>query len=123
MMKRKETGDQGEDKATQFLRQQGYRIIERNYRCPRGEIDIVAREKDCLVFVEVRSKTQAAFGAPEESLTPAKQKRMLVTAFWYLEQHRAQDSAWRIELVAIETDSTGKTTRLELIPCDFSAEG
>ena len=61
-MKRRDTGIRGEKLARDFLKRQGYRIIETNYRCPEGEIDIIARHKDFLVFVEVRTKTSLKFG-------------------------------------------------------------
>jgi putative endonuclease len=114
-MRRKETGDKGEATAAHFLREHGYRVLEKNYRCPRGEIDIVAQEKGCLVFVEVRTKTQTAFGAPEESITPVKQRKMLATAFWYLERHEALEKPWRIDMVAIEMRPGGEPLRIELI--------
>jgi len=79
-MKRRDTGILGEKLAKDFLKKRGYHILETNYRCPEGEIDIVARHKDCLVFVEVRTKKSLEFGSPEESITPAKQTRMRATA-------------------------------------------
>ncbi|MFC1917736.1 YraN family protein [Chloroflexota bacterium] len=75
-MKRRDTGLLGERLAREFLEKQGYRVIESNYRCADGEIDIVARHGDDLVFVEVRSKRGRGFGTPEESITPAKMKKL-----------------------------------------------
>jgi len=86
-MKRRDTGIRGEKLAQDFIRKKGYRILENNYRCPDGEIDIVARHKDCLVFIEVRTKTSLEFGSPEESITPAKKERMKATAWHYLQNH------------------------------------
>ena len=63
-MKRRDTGILGEKLARDFLRKRGYRILETNYRCPQGEIDIVAWHKDCLVFIEVRTKKSREFGSP-----------------------------------------------------------
>ena len=62
-MTRKETGDLGERVARDFLKKRGYRIVETNFRCREGEIDIVARQRDCLVFVEVRTKSGPGFGS------------------------------------------------------------
>ena len=80
-MKRRHIGILGENLAKDFLKKRGYRILETNYRCPAGEIDIIARQKDYLVFVEVRTKKSLEFGSPEESITPAKKDRMRATAF------------------------------------------
>ena len=71
-MKRKELGNIGEKLAKNFLKRKGYRIRETNFRCREGEIDIVAEQKDYLVFIEVRTKASFSFGKPEESITYAK---------------------------------------------------
>jgi putative endonuclease len=82
-MKRKDTGILGEKLAKDFLERRGYRIVETNYRCPGDEIDIVAKHKDYLVFIEVRTKKSLEFGSPEESITPAKKARMKATTAYY----------------------------------------
>ncbi len=99
-MKRKETGILGEKLASDFLKRKGYRILESNYRCLYGEIDIVARQGDCLVFVEVRTRSSLTFGAPEESVTPAKRQHMAKAAEYYLQTHDKMPSSWRIDFVA-----------------------
>ena len=114
-MKRRDTGILGEKLAKEFLKKRGYRIRETNYRCPEGEIDIVARDKDFLVFVEVRTKKSLEFGHPEESITPAKKQRMRATAYQYCQSHHDLPPQWRIDVVAIELDTSGKPSRLELI--------
>jgi len=73
-MKRKTTGIIGEKLAADFLTKQGYEIIEKNYRCKEGEVDIIAKESDYLVFIEVRAKNSLMFGSPEESVTPQKER-------------------------------------------------
>jgi len=114
-MKRKDTGVLGEKLAKDFLKKRGYRILETNYRCPQGEIDIVARHKDFLVFIEVRTKTSLEFGSPEESITPAKKERMRAAAFHYQQAHDNLPLLWRIDVVAVELDQKGKLWRVELI--------
>ncbi len=114
-MQRRNTGMLGEKYARDFLKKRGYRVIETNYRCPQGEIDIVARHKDSLVFIEVRTKTSLAFGTPEESITRAKQNRMRAAAFHYQQAHGGLPQLWRIDVVAIELDKSGKPSRIELI--------
>ncbi len=113
-MKRRETGILGEKLAKDFLKKRSYRIVETNYRCPEGEIDIVAKHKDYLVFVEVRTKRSLAFGSPEESITPAKKERMKATAYHYQQTHNNLPSLWRIDVVAVELNQKGKLTRIEL---------
>lgn len=113
-MSRRETGILGERLAAEFLRERGYRIIETNYRCPDGEIDIVTQCGDSLVFVEVRSKQSKQFGTPEESITPVKKERMRLTAARYREAHDDLPEQWRIDVVVVEL-SRGKPTRIELI--------
>ena len=113
-MKRRDTGILGEKLAKDFLEKKGYRIIETNYRCPEGEIDIVARHNDSLVFVEVRTKTSLEFGSPEESITLTKQERLKTIASRYQQTHNNLPPLWRIDVVAIEL-KRGKLSRIELI--------
>jgi putative endonuclease len=114
-MKRRETGILGEKLARELLKKRGYKIIETNYRCPHGEIDIVARKKDTIVFIEVRTKKSLDFGSPEESITPVKKERMRNTAFYYCQTHDDIPSIWRIDLVAIELDQQGKPSRIDVL--------
>jgi len=114
-MKRKELGDIGEELARKFLKKKGYRIHETNFRCREGEIDIIAERKDCLVFVEVRTRTSSSFGSPEESVTSAKKEKLIATALAYMGNHKDLPDNWRIDFVGIELDQKGKATRIELI--------
>ena len=114
-MRRRDTGILGEKLAWDFLKKRGYRILVTNYRTPQGEIDIVARHKDSLVFVEVRTKTSLEFGSPEESITPAKKERMRAAAFFYRQAHSNLPLTWRIDVVAVELNQKGKLSRIELI--------
>ncbi|MDO8531051.1 MAG: YraN family protein [Dehalococcoidia bacterium] len=109
---RKRTGDWGERFARTYLEQRGYRILETNYRCPYGEIDLVAGKGDCLVFVEVRTRRGRAFGTPEESVTPRKIEHLKSTAEHYLQSHADHAPSWRIDVVALEL---GEGRRLERI--------
>jgi len=114
-MNRQEVGKLGEKAARKFLKKRGYRIREVGFRCPRGEIDIIAQQKDCLVFVEVRTKSNLDFGTPEESITQAKKKKLVALALTYTSTHQNLPSLWRIDVVAIELDDKGKPRRIELI--------
>ena len=114
-MKRRDTGILGEKLAKDFLKKRGYDILETNYRCPEGEIDIVARYKDSLVFIQVRTKRSSEFGSPEESITPVKKERMKATAFRYQQTHNDSPPLWRIDVVAVELNQKGELLRVELI--------
>ncbi len=114
-MKRSETGALGERIACDFLGENGYQILEKNYRCPKGEIDIVARQSDTLVFVEVRTKKSRRFGSPEESITPAKMEKLRTLAQYYRQEHENLPLNWRIDVVAIEMEKSCRVTRIEII--------
>jgi putative endonuclease len=114
-MKRQVTGAIGERLAKDFLEKSGYRIIETNYRCPEGEIDIVALKEETLVFIEVRTKRSRQFGRPEESITSAKKARLRALAAHYGQTHDNLPPSQRIDVVAIELGAKGKATRIGLI--------
>jgi putative endonuclease len=99
---RRELGAFGERVAAAHLEAKGYRIRARNFRCREGEIDIVAEDGDCLVFVEVRTRRGDAFGTPAESVTAAKERRLLTVARAYLQEHNDVPPNQRIDVVAIE---------------------
>jgi putative endonuclease len=115
VMNRQEVGKLGEKAAQKFLKRRGYRIRETGFRCRHGEIDIIAQQKDYLVFVEVRSKSNLDFGTPEESITQAKKEKLIASALTYTTTRQDLPSLWRIDVVAIELDDRGKTKRIELI--------
>lgn len=112
---RRRLGDRGEKLAQAFLRSKGYRILETNYRCREGEIDIIAQHGDCLAFVEVRTHRGDKFGSPEESVTEVKKRRLVILAEGYLQGHEGLPTQWRIDVVAIVFDEGGTVSRLELI--------
>ena len=114
-MTKQDTGKMGEKLACQFLGNNGYHIIETNYRCSDGEIDIVARQQNTLVFIEVRTKTSRTFGIPEESITPVKAARLRTLAACYGQDHTNLPDDWRIDVVAIEMNKNGRASRIEII--------
>jgi len=114
-MNRQEVGKLGEKAAQKFLKKRGYRIRETGFRCRHGEIDIIAQKKDCLVFIEVRTKSNLDFGTPEESITRAKKEKLIASALTYTTTHQDLPPLWRIDVVAIELDEKGKPNRIELI--------
>lgn len=99
---RKSLGQEGEDEAADKLQELGYRILERNYRNKIGEIDILAKDKEVLCFVEVKTKTNDNFGLPEEMVDKRKQKKIIKTAEYYLQENELYDIDWRIDVVAVD---------------------
>ncbi len=102
MDKRKQTGHQGEEIAALYLVDKGYKIIQRNWRCPIGELDIIMEDGPNLIFVEVRTRRGQRFGKAVESITPAKQNRLIELARTYLQQTAAPHRSWRIDVVAVQ---------------------
>ena len=94
-------GQEGEALAARHLKKNGYRIIEKNYRTKLGEIDIIAKDKDTLVFVEVKSRRSWQFGNPKAAVTPRKQRKISMVALHYLKStHRTNVSA-RFDVAAV----------------------
>lgn len=106
----KPKGDRGEQIAVDHLLARGYRIIERNYRCRRGEVDIVAADGDVLCFVEVRSVASRAFGDPLETVGRRKQERILRTARHYLAVNGMGEREVRFDVVGVVYDPTLEVT-------------
>ena len=94
-------GQAGEDAALQYLLQQGLRLVQRNFLCKLGEIDLVMQDGETLVFVEVRQRAVGRFGGAAASITPAKQRRMWHAAQVFLQRYR-KPPACRIDVVAID---------------------
>lgn len=94
-------GMRGEGEASAYLEKKGYQIIERNYRSPLGEIDVIALDDPYLVFVEVRTRTSAAFGSPIESISFQKKRHLRKAALWYLLQHGPHWGPLRFDVVGI----------------------
>jgi putative endonuclease len=99
---RRGLGAFGERVAAAHLEAKGYRIRARNFRCREGEIDIIAEKDGCLVFVEVRTRRGDALGTPAESVTVAKERRLLTVAKAYLQEHPDVPANQRIDVVAVE---------------------
>lgn len=107
------TGKRGEDLAVSYLAGAGYRIIERNYRCLFGEMDIVAEEGGTLVFVEVKSRRSDAYGDPLLAVGQKKQQQVSKTALHYLAEHQLRHRPARFDVVSVKLLPEGH--RIELI--------
>lgn len=116
---RKRLGREGEDRAARFLKKKGYRVLERNYRAPYGEIDLIAMHQGELVFVEVKTRASDSFGAPELAVNSRKQERMVKAALGYLRHKNLHQVPCRFDVVAI-SPSTEK--EIEVIPNAFEMD-
>jgi putative endonuclease len=116
---RKLLGKDGEDRAARFLTKQGYRILERNYRTPSGEIDIIALHEGEVVFIEVKTRTSDAFGAPQLAVTAQKQRRMIKAAFGFIKRRKLHQVPCRFDVVAI---SAATDQKVELIRNAFEID-
>lgn len=113
----RQVGKSGEDCAVRFLKKKGYKVIERNYRCIFGEIDLVATDKDEIVFVEVKSRRSKGFGNPEAAVDINKQKKISRIAMNYLMEKELGDHNARFDVVAIHFLPEGE--RVEIIKNAF----
>ena len=102
-------GKWGEDTAAEYLVQRGCEIVERNARTPYGEIDIIARQGEFILFVEVKTRTSNKMGLPEESITARKREHMLNAAQHYAMEHEIDH--WQIDVISIE-GKPGKEPRI-----------
>ncbi len=100
-MFKKKLGREGEDFAKRFLRKKGYKILETNYRTPIGEIDIIARDGDVIVFVEVKTRSSLEFGYPHEAVTQSKQNRLKKLALYYLKSQKLTDVSVRFDVIGL----------------------
>ncbi|MGH7827021.1 MAG: YraN family protein [Candidatus Binatia bacterium] len=94
-------GKEGERLTERFLKKKGYKVVERNYRCPAGEIDLIALDGRVIVFVEVKTRSGHAFGTPSEAVAWWKQKKMIKTAMFFLHEKRLHNRAARFDVVGI----------------------
>lgn len=112
--RRRALGQRGEQLADAELRRRGYRILQRNWRCQDGEIDIVAEHDEWLVFVEVRTRRGEKMGSPEASITPAKRARLVRVAQRYMSENVPHELDWRIDIVAVEFSARGELLRVDV---------
>lgn len=111
-------GKAGEDLAAQALRQRGYAILDRNYRCRYGEVDIIGKLGEIVVFIEVKTRSSERYGAPQEAVTARKQRQLAMVAHHFLTEHGLGDSPCRFDVVAVLADGHGPA-HIEIIPGAF----
>lgn len=102
-------GKKGEDEAVRFLKKNGYRILERNYRCKYGEIDIIAMDGETLSFIEVKTRASDRFGSPQSSVDGRKQRHITMASMSYLEEKKLGEVPARFDVVSVEAAGSGFT--------------
>ena len=107
-----------EEQAALYLKGEGFEIVDRNWACPLGELDIVARKGDTVVFVEVRARSNSGYGSPADSVTPAKRAKIIKTAMTYIKARRPEAETYRFDFIGIVPGSAP-----EHIEDAFSADG
>ena len=105
-------GKKGESVAVRYLKKLGYKMVERNYRSKAGEIDIIAREKKTLVFVEVKTRSNDRFGYPEAAVTPKKRAHLLDAAQAFMQTLPDTEYDWRIDVIAIRKQGSSKLAEI-----------
>ncbi|HLQ30379.1 MAG TPA: YraN family protein [Ktedonobacteraceae bacterium] len=107
-------GRTGERLAAEELVRRGYRILERNFRCSYGEIDLVAEDEHDLIFVEVKTRRGNAYGLPEDAVTFRKRQKLVQVASYYLDLHACSERSWRIDVVAVQLSQSGKPEEMRV---------
>ncbi len=113
-------GQWGEEQAVSYLEHKGLKILERNYRCRAGEIDIIARDRKHLVFVEVKTRRSTIFGAPQDAVGFHKQRQISRAAQWYLLQHNIGKLQPRFDVIAVLWQSWYSAAEITHIEDAFS---
>ena len=98
-------GNKGEIIAANYLANKGFQVLEKNFKTRYGELDLVALEADCIVFVEVKTRTSTKFGVPEDSVTPQKIERLQKAGLLWLQEHPEAPDDWRVDVIALLIDA------------------
>ena len=114
---RREVGKRGEDAAAKFIKKRGYKIVERNFTCPLGEMDIIALDKKTLCFIEVKTLSSKTYGPPEIAVNVHKQRKLSQVALAYLNRKHLHDINARFDVIAVTLSPEGE--RIELIKDAF----
>lgn len=101
-------GLKGEEQAKRYLRKKGFKILECNYQCRFGELDIIAKDKSGLVFCEVKTRSVGMIALPQESVSYTKRQKMIKTALFWLHANKIEEQPMRFDVIAITAGSDGK---------------
>src|SRR5712691_6213954 len=107
-------GRTGERLAAEELVRRGCRILEQNFRCSYGEIDLVVEDEHDLIFVEVKTRRGNAYGLPEDAVTFHKRQKLVQVASYYLDLHACSERSWRIDVVAVQLSKGGKPEEIRV---------
>ena len=118
-----ELGCWGEKEAVRYLKRLGLRILEENFASPLGEIDVIARDRDVLVFVEVKTRAEADFGGPLPAVNTRKRRKIVLVAKGYLARHRAGEIPSRFDVVGVTRKPGSPEPQIEYIRNAFTASG
>jgi len=114
-LEKKRLGKAGEDIAVKFLKKKGYKILNVNARTPFGELDAVARIKDFIIFIEIKTRATSSLGPPYLSVTKEKQRRIVKNALFYLKWYGLANSFWRVDVVSVMLNYDDSVKSIELI--------
>ena len=115
--KRQQFGKESESKAVRYLKKSGYKILEQNYRTKLGEIDIIAKDKGTIAFIEVKSRRSGNYGNPKWAVTPKKQRKISMVALYYLKTTNQSGEKARFDVVTLT--SNYDNPRIEIIKNAF----
>lgn len=115
-------GDKGEEIAASYLKKEGYRIVDRNYRTSRGEIDVVAYDNDKLVFIEVKTRRTREYGEGQWAIDARKQRQMIKVALTYMVHKKVIGISYRFDTIIVE-DCRNNEFKIVLIKDAFQADG
>lgn len=121
-MDRKRLGDWGEEQAARYLESKGLRILERNYRCKLGEMDLIAYDGEYIIFIEVKTRTSNAYGFPMEAVGKRKQTKYIQMASAYIKEKGMYGKSFRFDVIEIMTKEQGKPS-INHIPNAFQSTG
>lgn len=116
---RRKLGSRAEEAVAEYLRRDGYAIVERNYMTKVGEVDIIARKGECLCFVEVRSRSTTAMGSPALTVDARKQRQVIRAAMYFLAERQVTNMVARFDVAAVTIGPVGP--EIEYIPSAFEA--
>jgi putative endonuclease len=119
----KQLGAFGESMACDYLAKQGYKILERNFNCRAGELDIIALEGETLAFVEVKCRTGTEYGSPSEAVSRSKQGKIVKAALFFIVQNKLFDYMCRFDVIEVMTDGTIENTQIHVIKNAFEYSG
>jgi TIGR00252 family protein len=113
-------GHWGEDYAADYIEGLGYVILCRNFRCKCGEIDIIAKEKNYIIFIEVKTRYSTRFGIPVEAVTPSKQFKICKTAQYYIMKYNPSTYFYRFDIIEVCADYNSNSIAVNIIKNAFS---